>query len=93
MERDSEWGEGMYDFEARTLDVRLGRFLSVDKKQDLFPFTNSYAHCLNNPLLPVDTSGEYPKSAVVKMLEEYNVNISPLLAGVIDGLIQDNVAL
>jgi RHS repeat-associated protein len=93
MERDSEWGEGMYDFEARTLDVRLGRFLSVDRKQDLFPFASSYAYCLNNPLLLVDTSGEYPKSTAVQMLEEeFNVKISPLAAGVIDGLIQDNVA-
>jgi RHS repeat-associated protein len=91
MERDSEWGEGMYDFEARTLDVRLGRFLSVDRQEASFPSNSPYSYCFNNPLLLTDTSGEYPQSAAVKFIQESTgVKLSPAVAGVIDGLIEGN---
>ena len=44
MERDDEWnGVGnSYDFGVRILDVRIGRWLAVDLKDELYPIFCSY---------------------------------------------------
>lgn len=47
---------GLYYFNARFYDPRLGRFLSEDPVKD---GSNWYAYCDNNPLKYVDPSGMY----------------------------------
>ncbi len=59
-ERDNEtYGEGnAYDFEARLLDTRLGRWLSVDPKTGKYPHETPFAFVSNNPLVCMDPDGE-----------------------------------
>jgi len=60
MEKDDEIkGSGSsYDFGARMLDVRLGRWLSGDPKKMLYPELSIYAVSGNNPIIFVDKDGE-----------------------------------
>ncbi len=60
MEKDNEVkGRGnSYDFGARMLDVRLGRWLSIDPLAKSYPSISPYNHVANNPVLYVDPDGE-----------------------------------
>ncbi|MFN6074320.1 MAG: RHS repeat-associated core domain-containing protein, partial [Fluviicola sp.] len=60
MEKDDELkGEGnSYDFGARILDTRLGRWLSIDPQFRKYPDLCAYNFVANNPLLFVDPNGE-----------------------------------
>jgi RHS repeat-associated protein len=59
MEKDSENFEGAYDFGARILDARLGRWLSVDRCYKLY-FSNSvFCFVANSPLRSKDVGGNY----------------------------------
>ncbi|MFK7102253.1 RHS repeat-associated core domain-containing protein, partial [Flavobacterium oreochromis] len=52
-------GEGnSYDFGARMLDTRIGRFLSRDPLSKNFPFESNYVYVSNNPLIYKDPTGE-----------------------------------
>jgi RHS repeat-associated protein len=91
MEEDPDMGEGMLDFEARGYNSQICRFTSVDRQEASFPSNSPYSYCFNNPMLLVDTSGEYPISPAVKFIQESTgVKLSPAVAGVIDGLIEGN---
>jgi RHS repeat-associated protein len=61
MEKDNELkGEGnSYDFGARMLDPRIGRFFAVDKFANKFPSQSPYAISRNNPILYLDEDGNY----------------------------------
>jgi len=60
MRRDDEVsGVGnSYTTEFRQLDVRLGRWFSIDPKYGSFPNINPYNFCLNNPIICVDPNGD-----------------------------------
>jgi RHS repeat-associated protein len=60
MERENEfYGAGnTYDFGARILDVRIGRWMSVDPKVNKFPFESSFCFVSNNPNIYKDPTGE-----------------------------------
>jgi RHS repeat-associated protein len=59
MEKDDEVkGKGNnYDFGARIFDPRVGRWLSVDKKEAKKSFITSFNFCSNNPILFIDPDG------------------------------------
>jgi RHS repeat-associated protein len=61
-EKDDEirGGEGnSYDFGARMLDPRVGRFFSVDRFVNKFPSQSPYIISMNNPNLFLDENGDY----------------------------------
>jgi RHS repeat-associated protein len=55
-------GEGSsYDFGARLLDPRIGRWLSTDPLAEEFPSVSPYAYSFNSPIMFVDPDGRAPK--------------------------------
>jgi RHS repeat-associated protein len=64
MEKDNEIksGEGnSYDFGARILDPRIGRWLTRDPKESDFANMSSYCSMANNPIRNVDNDGKIVK--------------------------------
>jgi RHS repeat-associated protein len=57
-EKDNENFEGAYDFGARILDVRLGRWLSVDPYFKEYEYISTYSYSSNSPIVIVDSDGE-----------------------------------
>jgi RHS repeat-associated protein len=62
MEKDDELkGEGnSYDFGARMLDPRIGRWFAVDKKYQMCHGWSPYNYVLNSPIYFVDPDGNSP---------------------------------
>ncbi len=60
MEKDDEVkGSGnSYDFGARMLDARLGRWLSIDPLFYKYPFLSPYVFVANKPIVFVDPNGK-----------------------------------
>ncbi|MBF4485035.1 RHS repeat-associated core domain-containing protein [Flavobacterium sp. CSZ] len=61
MEKDNELkgGEGnSYDFGARMLDPRIGRWFARDPKDKKNPFLSPYSYVENNPMFFVDPDGK-----------------------------------
>lgn len=60
MEKDDDInGENnSYDFGARLLDVRLGRWLTIDPIQLTYPELSGYNFVANNPLIFIDPNGK-----------------------------------
>jgi RHS repeat-associated protein len=56
-EKDNENFEGAYDFGARILDVRLGRWLAVDPLWKKYPMDNTYMQSGNCPISMTDLDG------------------------------------
>ena len=54
-----------YDFGARMLDPRIGRFLSIDPKHKKYPALSNYSYAVNSPILFFDSQGEDPKVAIL----------------------------
>jgi RHS repeat-associated protein len=57
MEKDNETFSGAYDFGARILDVRLGRWLSADAFVSKHPGSSPYSFVWNSPLVFIDPTG------------------------------------
>ncbi|MEZ0131433.1 RHS repeat domain-containing protein, partial [Flavobacterium sp. LBUM151] len=66
MELDNEIkGEGnSYDFGARMLDSRVGRWFAKDPKESKYPAWSTYNYCFNNPLQYNDPDGKDPKPTI-----------------------------
>ncbi|MBF6657303.1 RHS repeat-associated core domain-containing protein [Flavobacterium columnare] len=62
MEKDDELkGEGnSYDFGARMLDPRVGRWFAPDKLEGQYPSYSTYNYTLNNPIYFIDPNGKGP---------------------------------
>jgi RHS repeat-associated protein len=78
MEREEDMGEGIYDFGARNLDVRLGRFLSVDPRKDEIHAQSTYVFANNIPTSHIDINGEFGH-LIVKFGIEVGINIATQL--------------
>jgi RHS repeat-associated protein len=51
-------GEGnSYDFGARMLDSRLGRWFARDPKESKYPYVSPYSYAFNNPIYYLDPDG------------------------------------
>jgi RHS repeat-associated protein len=59
MEKDSENFEGAYDFGARILDARLGRWLSVDPMYGMAVSESTYNQSGNSPIWFLDINGAF----------------------------------
>jgi RHS repeat-associated protein len=59
-EMDNSTGEGNLDFGARIMDVRLGRFLSVDPAYSAYPYFSCYLYAANCPIRLIDVFGNGP---------------------------------
>jgi RHS repeat-associated protein len=59
-EKDSENFEGAYDFGARILDSRLGRFFAIDPQASNNCYISTYSCSNLNPILFIDLYGEDP---------------------------------
>jgi RHS repeat-associated protein len=59
MEKDDELkGNGnSLDFGARMYDPRIGRWLSIDPLFKYYPAVSTYAYCLNNSIVFIDSDG------------------------------------
>jgi RHS repeat-associated protein len=57
MEYDAENTEGAYDFGARIMETRLGRWLSLDFLSSDYPSLAPYHSCGNNPIFLMDPDG------------------------------------
>ena len=57
MEKDSENNSAAYDFGARVLDVRLGRWLAVDPLANKYPSISLFAFTINTPIQAYDPDG------------------------------------
>jgi RHS repeat-associated protein len=60
MEKDDEMKgpENSYDFGARMLDPRYGRWLSVDPLAAKYPSLSPFNFTGNNPIMFIDPDGE-----------------------------------
>ena len=70
-ENDNSSGEGNLDFDARILEVRLGRWLSIDFKFNRLPEVSPYNYCMNSPLILSDPNGEYPIVVITNTVTGY----------------------
>jgi RHS repeat-associated protein len=84
MEKDDEVkGSGnSYDFGARMYDSRLGRWLSLDPKFQIYVNLNPYHFTGNNPIRFIDTKGDVivvpnkaDRKAVLKMINSKAVGL------------------
>ena len=50
---------GLYDFSARFLHTRFGRFTTIDPLAEKYPDISPYAYCNGNPVNYVDPDGKY----------------------------------
>jgi len=73
MEKDDEvkGGGNSYDFGARILDPRVGRWLSRDAHEAKYPNLNPYNFVSNNPIVYIDPDG---KDIIIAFVWEYEGN-------------------
>ncbi len=79
MEGDHEikGGKNSYDFGARILDPRIGRWLSVDPDQKNYPGWSSYVFVRDNPSLLIDPTGKWDVEVhVYKDREKYGYGVA-----------------
>jgi len=55
---DDDYGLNWYYFGARYYDAAVGRFLTIDRFADKYPFLTPYQYAANNPALFVDVNGD-----------------------------------
>ena len=57
-ENENEISQDNYDFGARILSTKLGRWLVIDPHASNYPYINPYSYSLNSPIMFVDPDGE-----------------------------------
>ena len=75
MESDGEvrGNNNSYDFGARMLDPRIGRWLSVDPQTSKAPSESPYDFVFNHPISHIDPDGEYPLIVITNEITGYTV--------------------
>ena len=75
-ENDNSTGEGNLDFGARIMDVRLGRWLSVDPLQKKYPSFSPFNYAINNPLVNIDVDGRDIIDFILEILNKKYSNLA-----------------
>ena len=77
MEKDNEVkGEGnSYNFGARMLDPRVGRWLAVDPKGELFTSQSRYIYSANCPIYYIDNDGNTITPSNEKSKQDFNTTV------------------
>lgn len=75
------------DYGMRIYDVRIGRFLSIDPAQKVYPWYTPYHFAGNNPIAFIDVDGENPGDGSEKYVR-FGVQLTPAAAGFVDGLME-----
>jgi RHS repeat-associated protein len=70
MEKDNETFSGAYDFGARIMDVRLGRWMSVDKFVRLYNSNSGYCFALNSVITNTDVDGNVVQGDVNQFISD-----------------------
>jgi RHS repeat-associated protein len=75
-EKDNElYGDGnSYDFGARMYNPRLGRWMSVDPQQSIYPSHSPYNYALNSPLKNGDPNGEWVEVKTTRYYKDSDGN-------------------
>jgi len=75
---NEQYGEGnAYDFGARMLDPRIGRWMKMDPKDEKYPYLSPYSAFADNPLIFIDLGGE--TLGLGGNIEQANIDIFSLL--------------
>jgi RHS repeat-associated protein len=96
MEKDDEVkGEGNHlDFGARCLDVRLGRFMTMDPASSKYPEVSDYSFVLNNPIIFIDPDGrEVTVSAALRADAAKGERVRSIFQGLINDENQDGAGV
>ncbi|UZR98930.1 RHS repeat-associated core domain-containing protein [Chondrinema litorale] len=56
-EKQEEFGLNWYDYEARSMDVQLGRFNQIDPHSENYYSLTPYNYVANNPIIYIDPDG------------------------------------
>ncbi|WP_163178428.1 RHS repeat domain-containing protein [Bacteroides sp. 51] len=56
-ELDRTYGLDLYDYSARFMDPKLGRFTTMDPMAEKYYSVSPYAYCANNPMRYIDPTG------------------------------------
>jgi len=78
-----------YDFGARLLDVRVGRWLSLDAKGSLFPGMTPYGFGAGNPIFYRDKDGNIIEPTDEKSRNQFNGAVTALFTS--DGVVNETV--
>ncbi len=89
-EKDDEIkGNGnSYDFGNRIQDPRLGRFLSIDRFANKFPYQSPYLFAGNSPIVAIDANGD---SLVVSGTAQALTKFKTVIDNKFGGLIETNI--
>ncbi len=63
-----------YDFGARIYDSRLGRWMSLDPMQHMYPDNSPYNYSINSPIFLGDPDGNYVKVKTTRYVLDENGN-------------------
>jgi RHS repeat-associated protein len=74
MEKDNNTFDGAYDFGARILDVKLGRWFSIDNSFYNYPSFSPYNFVINNPLFFIDPDGNDPITGILEGLGSFAID-------------------
>ena len=72
---------GLYDFSARFLHTRFGRFTTIDPLAEKYPGISPYAYCNCNPVNLVDPDGEVPIFVITALIGAGVSGITAVIEG------------
>jgi RHS repeat-associated protein len=71
----------LYDFSARFMHARFGRFTTIDPLAEKYPSVSPYAYCNGNPVNFVDPDGEVPVFVVTALIGAGVSGITAVIEG------------
>ena len=72
---------GLYNFSARFLHTRFGRFTTIDPLAEKYPGISPYAYCNGNPVNFVDPDGQVPIFVITALIGAGVSGIAAVIEG------------